>query len=99
MRICNASRLRADAPPVPDREDTVELSSSAATDRPSSDAPAEGGRPYLRLYFRCSNQYVRAYRNAAGESYLGRCPTCGKTISFAVGPGGTSERFFQVSCR
>ena len=84
---------------MPDREDTVELSTSAAPDRASPDAGNPGGRPYLRLYFRCSNQYVRAYRNADRESYLGRCPACGKAISFAVGPGGTSERFFQVSCR
>ena len=27
-----------------------------------------------------------------------RCPKCGKTVSFRVGSGGTSERFFEVSC-
>lgn len=30
--------------------------------------------------------------------YLGRCPKCGLTAKFSVGEGGTSERFFRVSC-
>jgi hypothetical protein len=56
------------------------------------------GRPYLQLVFRCSGQYVRAYRNAAGTGYLARCPSCGKSVRFLVGAGGTSERFFEVRC-
>ena len=53
---------------------------------------------YLRLYFQCSNRYNRAYRSADGTRYTGRCPACGKTMNFAVGKGGTSKRFFNVSC-
>lgn len=63
-----------------------------------SNPPPRGGRPFIGVSFVCSNQYVRVYRNAKGEHYLARCPTCGKTVSFRVGNGGTSERFFEVSC-
>lgn len=84
---------------MPDGEDIVELTGAASPMRGATQPQAPQGRPYLRLFFRCANQYARAYRNASGDRYLGRCPTCGKTISFVVGTGGTSERFFQLSCR
>ncbi len=57
-----------------------------------------GSRPWLRLWFACSRQYVRAYRNPEGTGYLARCPACGKTMRFRVGEGGSAERFFEVSC-
>jgi hypothetical protein len=89
----------------PDAEDQVDLSPSLhppGVQHPGTPSPptlpAPIGRPYLRLYFRCSNQYTRVYRNPEGTSYLGRCPACGKTIRFVVGPGGSSERSFIVSC-
>jgi hypothetical protein len=62
----------------------------AGTDRP--------GSSYLRIWFRCANQYGRATKSAAGDCYLARCPTCMKTIRFGIGPGGTQQRFFEVSC-
>jgi hypothetical protein len=94
---------------MPDPRDQVELSSTGSGDPaagelygPSCDAGSAGGRaamrPWLALYFRCSNTYGRAYRNAAGTGYLGRCPKCGKSIRFRVGPGGTGQRMFEVSC-
>ena len=65
----------------------------------SNQAPGvTSNRPYLRLYFRCSGDYVRVYRNAQGTAYLACCPTCGKSMRFLVGPGGTSQRTFEVSC-
>lgn len=89
----------------PDAEDQVDLSPGVhVPGRQSPDLAtpprhaSSDGRPYLRLYFRCSNQYTRVYRNADGSSYLGRCSACGKTIRFVVGPGGSSERSFVVSC-
>ena len=57
-----------------------------------------GGKPYLRLWFTCSGQYARAYRSADGRVYFGRCPKCGLTARFPIRQGGTSERFFRVSC-
>lgn len=51
------------------------------------------------MYFRCADRYARAYRNEAGDAYLGRCPKCGKTMRFVVGKGGTSKRMFDLSCR
>ena len=61
-------------------------------------APSQGGRPFIGVTFVCSAQYVRVYRDARGERYLARCPSCGKTVTFRVGPGGTDQRFFEVSC-
>ncbi|MDX2146905.1 MAG: hypothetical protein SFZ23_05235 [Planctomycetota bacterium] len=55
--------------------------------------------PYLRIYFKCAHAYTRVYRDRRGGSYSARCPRCGKSMPFAVGAGGTSERFFVVSCR
>lgn len=62
------------------------------------DQPALPGRPWLQVYFRCSGQYQRVYRNARGDLYIARCTKCGQSIRFAVGPGGTDRRFFEVSC-
>lgn len=65
-----------------------------------SAAPSRAiARPFLRVWFACSRQYARAPMNADGRGYLARCPTCGKTVRFTIGPGGTSSRFFEVSCR
>ena len=55
-------------------------------------------RPFLRVFFRCANQYLRVNRHADGSGYRAICPLCGKRVNFVVGPGGTSERFFEVSC-
>ncbi len=62
-------------------------------------ASASGAeRPWLRVWFRCSGEYQRVYRNARGDLYVARCTKCAKSIRFAVGPGGTNRRFFEVSC-
>jgi len=63
--------------------------------------PSERGkpRPFLGLHFTCSGQYVRANKTADGKAYLGRCPQCAKCVRFGIGQGGTSRRFFEVSCR
>lgn len=61
-------------------------------------AGGAGGRPWLGVRFSCSGAYLRVYRNAEGTAYLARCPRCGRTARFRVGPGGTGERFFEVKC-
>ena len=87
----------------PSKRDIVDLTFDTAKPQAAGhqDAPHSSGptRQFLRLYFRCANQYARAYQNAAGNGYCGRCPQCGKTIDFGVGQGGTSQRSFFVSCR
>lgn len=65
---------------------------------PSGPQSTQSARPYLQVYFRCANLYTRVYRNAQGDKYIARCPRCGGTMSFAVGPGGTSRRSFEVGC-
>jgi hypothetical protein len=57
------------------------------------------GRPYLRVYFACANQYIRVYRDPAVVSYNARCPKCGMTKSFLVGAGGTDQRSFTLTCK
>lgn len=61
------------------------------------ESPARG-RPFIQVWFRCSRRYVRCFRNARGTGYLARCPKCGRTVRFHVGPGGTTRRVFEVSC-
>lgn len=56
------------------------------------------GRPALQVYFRCANVYLRVLRSADGSRYQARCPKCGKDVRFAVGEGGSAQRFFEVSC-
>lgn len=74
---------------------------SAAGDVVQSGAPGGGGggRPWLGVRFVCSGQYVRVLRDAGGTHYLARCPTCAKTVRFRVGPGGSDQRIYDVSCR
>lgn len=71
----------------------------ANTDLQSQRATSGPDRPYLRVYFRCSNQYVRVYRRQDQPVYIARCPACGMCQRFRVGPGGTSKRFFELTCR
>lgn len=55
-------------------------------------------RPWLGVRFKCSGAYVRVFRNTEGTGYTARCPRCGQCMRFKVGQGGTSQRFFEVSC-
>jgi hypothetical protein len=64
----------------------------------SAAMPGGAGRPFLRIWFGCANQYQRAYKHADGSQYSARCPKCGQMVRFPVGPGGTNERFFEVRC-
>ena len=66
--------------------------------RRSSGTGQGEARPWLGVYFACNGSYVRVYRSADGSGYSARCPRCAKTVNFAVGPGGTGQRFFQVRC-
>ena len=60
---------------------------------------AATGRPYLRIYFKCANQYIRVYRKPEDTEYVARCPSCGMAKRFRVGTGGTGQRFFELSCK
>ncbi len=73
--------------------------SAAPGTPPGGQAGGEHDRPSLRVYFSCANQYVRVFRDRAGQGYTARCPKCGKSMQFRVGEGGTARRFFELSCR
>lgn len=57
------------------------------------------GRPWIGVRFVCAGKYVRVFRSGDGAGYLARCPTCARTMWFRVGAEGTSERFFELTCR
>lgn len=59
---------------------------------------AGGQRPWIGVRFLCAGAYIRVGRNKEGTAYHAMCPRCGKRIRFRVGPGGTNQRFFEVSC-
>jgi hypothetical protein len=56
------------------------------------------GRPSIQVWFRCANRYQRVFRAVDGSGYAARCPLCGKTMQFRVGPAGIATRTFEVSC-
>ncbi len=66
--------------------------------RPQPLARPVMARPSIGVYFRCANAYVRVFRSADASHYLARCPNCGRTIRFRVGPNGTNQRLFEVTC-
>ncbi|MDP1660904.1 MAG: hypothetical protein Q8L55_03225 [Phycisphaerales bacterium] len=88
---------------MPDPRDRLELSGRPPTpgDGPSAEPSGTkpGAVPYLRIFFSCANAYARAQRTPAGDAYTARCPTCGQTKRFLIGPGGSSERSFVLTCR
>lgn len=59
---------------------------------------AGGARPWIGVRFLCAGAYLRVARNKDGTAYHAMCPRCGKRVRFRVGPGGTNQRFFEVSC-
>ena len=78
-----------------DARDSVEVGGAKA----SGATPERPNGGFLRLWFKCSGQYARANKTADGAAYVGRCPKCGATARFPIGPGGTSVRVFEMSCR
>ena len=61
---------------------------------PKPTVPA--ARPFLSVLFNCCKIYQRVYKDRKADRYLGRCPKCGRSITFTVGPGGSSNRSFVV---
>jgi hypothetical protein len=74
------------------RDYKLDLSSLKQPEEPKQPA----SRPFIGVHFNCCGVYQRIYRSADGLRYEGRCPRCMRTIRFAVGQGGTDERYFVV---
>lgn len=51
---------------------------------------------FLGVHFACCDVYSRVYKSRTGTAYVGHCPRCARRIEFAIGPGGTSSRFFMA---
>jgi hypothetical protein len=75
--------------------DIADVDPPRRTDQP----PRAKGAPrrWIGVHFECCQVYVRVYRNTAGTAYEGRCPRCAGALRIAIGPDGTSERFFRAS--
>jgi len=58
--------------------------------------PAQTGRPWLAVHWKCCHVYSRIYRNRTGDAYEGRCPACGKLARARIGDGGVDQRFFTA---
>lgn len=56
------------------------------------------GRPAIQVWYPCARAYLRVLRAADGSHYLARCPKCGASKRFDVGPGGTDARMFEIDC-
>jgi hypothetical protein len=80
------------------RDYKLELSGAHAGGLPRPHRPdaVPSARPYLSVQFACCGVYQRIYRAPGGNCYQGRCPRCGKSVRFPIGPAGTSHRFFIV---
>lgn len=70
--------------------------STDSTSQPPTTGPS--GRPFIQVWFECAGLYQKVFRAIDGSGYGARCAKCGKTINFRVGPGGTAQRTFKVSC-
>ncbi len=73
-----------------------------AQERDGANAAAGGAgevRPFLRLYYQCATVYARAYKSPDGSCYEGRCPKCGLRTRFGIGPQGTGQRSFVMTCQ
>ena len=81
--------------PVPHDPRDIKLDIAGLSPAQPAPAPSQG-RPFLSVEFACCSVYQRVYRDPDGQHYRGRCPRCGKSVTFAVGPGGTASRAFVV---
>lgn len=82
--------------PVSDSSRTISILEGVA--QPGPGDGRAGQRPWIGIRFMCAGAYVRVSRNKDGTAYNAMCPRCGKRVRFRVGPGGTNNRFFEVSC-
>ncbi|TVR53943.1 MAG: hypothetical protein EA425_02760 [Puniceicoccaceae bacterium] len=65
---------------------------------PVSAAGPASPRAFLGVHYVRCRVYGRLYRDEAAGVYAGRCPRCGAHAHVRIGPGGTSQRFFQAYC-
>jgi hypothetical protein len=64
---------------------------------PSSPAPPPEPKQFIGLLMKCCRTYIRAYLNANGDAFIGRCPRCGAMVRInVVEEGGSPSRIFEA---
>ena len=54
-------------------------------------------RAFIGVHHTCCNAYSRAYINATGSAFEGRCPGCGRRVHLPIGREGSKSRFWRTS--
>jgi hypothetical protein len=55
-------------------------------------------KPWIGVNFVCAGAYRRVFRDNNATEYQARCPKCSQCVRFRVEPGGSNERFYEVTC-
>ncbi|MEX0654947.1 MAG: hypothetical protein WD534_17440 [Phycisphaeraceae bacterium] len=77
-------------------KDIVDIAGLTPPAQQTPAGPSLRGRPWLAVMFKCCHVYSRVYRSRRDEVYEGRCPKCQRALRVPIGPGGTSNRFFEA---
>lgn len=78
----------------------VDLTGRSSHDTPAAQQDSSqhaAKRPWLAVMWKCCSAYSRIYRNQAMTAYEGRCPRCGRFVRVGIGPGGSTNRFFEAT--
>lgn len=79
------------------RADTAAAAAAAARNTELEAPATHAGRRFLSVWWSCCDVYGRLARNADETRFEGRCPSCGRTASARIGPGGTDRRIFTTT--
>ena len=61
-----------------------------------NDTSAGPTNPHLGIHFACCSVYARIYLDRSKEYYQGRCPSCLRTVTVGIDPGGSEMRMFTA---
>lgn len=94
MKLVERNHMASDP-----RDYKIDIASLGSAEQASENAisPQGTGVPYVSVMFECCKIYQRVYRRPDGKAYDGKCPRCGLPVHLAIGPGGTTSRFFTAS--
>lgn len=95
---CMSERAPSSGPGGTPNQSQLAPERAAQLDLVESADGSETARPWLGIWYKCANKYVKVFRSPDGQTYTARCPKCGEATRFRVGEGGVSTRFFEIQC-